>query len=153
MQISMVSFLFLVLLGLGEAKKSSEYRGEKSELPFIACEVCRRAASALISSIDGIRKNAPYQRLEELEIVDTIDKICVPDQEPGAWIRELDIVSHEKGGETYVKLNAPGGVSKCETECMTISASCSNLFDEEIDRDDLSAALWKNKYTAGQFKV
>lgn len=46
-----------------------------------------------------------------------------------------------------------GGISKCGVECQLIGKSCSALLQDEIDADDLSAALWKNKMDVKTLKV
>ena len=44
-----------------------------------------------------------------------------------------------------VGLKGQEGASKCEHECKTIKKSCIDLIDEDVDRDDVSALLWKGK--------
>jgi hypothetical protein len=36
-------------------------------------------------------------------------------------------------------------MSKCTSECLTISKSCESLIDDEIERDDLASILWKKR--------
>ena len=45
------------------------------------------------------------------------------------------------------------GISKCSSECLTISKSCESLLDDEIDRDDLATTLWKNKSSKNDLLV
>ncbi len=40
-------------------------------------------------------------------------------------------------------LSSPGGISKCQEECATIERSCTDLVNEDIDRDELSTMVWK----------
>jgi hypothetical protein len=70
----------------------------------------------------------------------------------GTWIRYLDIDEKKDAGGTYIVLNEPGGASKCEQECSTIANSCEKLMDEDLDRDLISAELWKNKLTLDELK-
>ncbi len=52
-----------------------------------------------------------------------------------------------------LSLMEPGGMSKCKGECKAISKSCSLLTSEELDPDDLSAMLFKNKVKADKGEV
>ena len=75
--------------------------------------------------------------------------------EEGHWIRRLDIVQAKqktKDGSygTTLSLKEPGGIAKCTKECYTIARSCRDMFDEELDRDELSTILYNNKLTASQ---
>ena len=41
---------------------------------------------------------------------------------------------------------------KCEHECLSMQNSCQRLLDDEIDRDDLSALLWKGTKTTPELE-
>ena len=170
-----IFFIAICFIVFSANAKKKEYKPVKDELPHIACDVCRRAVSNLVDAVDDMRDHAPYKKIDEMQIAEIIDDICNPEEEIGYWIRKLDIVSVQKKGDTFLNMEEPGGIflniyrlilesphimcrtwigiSKCETECKTISASCVDLFEEEIDRDDLSALLWKNKNNKAQIKV
>ena len=68
-------------------------------------------------------------------------------------IRKLDITEKKNDKGTLLELTKPGGVSKCGEECKTITKSCEELFGEDVDIDDLTAMIWKNKKTAKEAKV
>lgn len=129
-----------------ECKKKKKAEILPNDLPLIACEVCEKSINELYNQIEDARKKAPYNKLEEIQVLELLDKVCKDNEESGEWIRRLDIVEKKESGKVYLKLTHPGGISKCEQECATVARSCSDLFDEDIDKDDLSALLWKGDH-------
>jgi hypothetical protein len=124
----------------------------EKDIPYISCQVCKKAVDNLYTSVQTARNEAPYKKLDEGKIQEIIEVICDPDNKGGEWLRKFDIVQQKKKDGTFLVLEEPGGVSKCETECSTIVKSCKSLLNE-IDLDDLSAALWKNKLDAKELRV
>lgn len=117
-----MNFLALLLVTacfilLSASAKKKEFKPAKDELPHIACDVCRRATSNLVDALDDMRDNAPYKKIDEMQIADTIDGICNPEQEVGYWIRKLDIVSVEKKGDTFLNIEEPGGIRQYNLNC------------------------------------
>lgn len=133
-----------------EKKKASPVN---SDLPYIACSVCERLAKELYQQIEQLRADAPYKKLEEIQVIETLDGVCKEDEKPGEWIRRQDVVEHLENGKARLELAEPGGVSKCGSECATISKSCSSFLEDEIDKDDLSALLWKGKQELKDLQV
>lgn len=123
------------------------------DLPGISCDVCEIAVETLFSEVKEMRKVAPYNKVEELEVQKVIEEMCNSDSASGEWIRHLDITTLEKNDKSYAKIGVPGGIAKCESECLTVARSCDNLFDTEIDQDDLSAILYKNKHSLERLTV
>ena len=119
----------------------------KSDLPYIGCDVCMLAMSEIYYVSEAHRRNTTYGKLKEETIIDVIDKVCAARSKDGIWMRTLDIVDYREDGKRYLKLDTPGGLSTCGRECGTIEKSCVNLFDEEIDRDELTVYIWQNNYT------
>jgi hypothetical protein len=127
---------------------------QKVDLPGISCDVCEVAVQTLYTELKSLRASAPYNKLEEDTIQLAMENICKPDQESGEWIRYCDITTVQKNdGKDYAKLSVAGGVAKCEEECLTVARSCENLFEDEIDPDDLSAILYKNKHSLERLTV
>lgn len=126
----------------GQPPKKDKGKVLKKDLPLIGCDVCEMMIKNLYNAVADRRENAPYKKIDEEMIQEEIDGICKPKDKKGTWIRELDIIENDDRSLSLVK---PGSYSKCEHECKTIVKSCEDLLDEEIDRDDLGAALWKNK--------
>jgi hypothetical protein len=95
------------------------------------------------------RAKAPYNKLSEGDVQDTLDVVCAPpeptyesvqeaknnpsdaqdeDEAPSDWIKRLDIrMDHDSAGKTYLSLKEPGGQAKYSTESATIAKSCQNL--------------------------
>ena len=126
----------------GGGKKKGIVR--KEDLPFIGCEVCEHVVRNAYDEVAKKRLEvSPKKKLEEIEVENVIEGICKPDGVYGSWIRAIDIVPVKEKGNTYLKLEEPGGSSKCKNECETIAKSCKNLIDEEIDVDYLSSLLFR----------
>jgi len=132
--------------GGGGGSKTKKGIVRKEDLPLIGCDVCEYVIKSAYNSIQEKRSLlSSKKKLEEIEVENVIEGICKPDNEYGSWIRKIDIVPIKEKGNTYLKLQEPGGVSKCKNECETIAKSCKNLIDEEIDVDNLSGLLFKDK--------
>lgn len=137
--------LLLINVNGQYGKKSKKGIVRQSDLPLIGCDVCEYVIKSAFDYIRSKRSTlAPKKKLEEIEVENVIEDICKPDSEYGSWIRKIDIVPSKEKGNTYLKLEEPGGVSKCKNECETIAKSCKNLIDEEIDVDNLSGLLFKD---------
>jgi hypothetical protein len=112
------------------------------DLPFIKCEVCERVVVELVTNVKKMRESLPKaKKLEEYRISEIFDSVCNPNNATyGMWIRKLDITKRGK----YLHLVEPGGVSKCNGECLTIAKSCHDMLENEIDQDEISAMLYKS---------
>ena len=144
--IIVLSLLFLLPT---DAKKASP-KVIKEELPYIGCEVCNRVIGELHKYTAKHIADAGKKKLEEIKISETMDNICNPEDEIGYWIRHLDIV-YDKSAK-ILALKDKDGISKCKEECVTIARSCETLLEDDIDRDDLSAFLYKNKLSVDALK-
>lgn len=148
-----VAFLS-IFISVSEAVPDIDKTVLKSDLQHIGCDVCMRSVSVIYDRTEKARSNAPYKKLKEEEIIDVIDKVCAVDTTDGHWMRTLDIEEYRDSGRRYLRLTEPGGFSTCGRECGTIEKSCINLFDEEIDRDELTVLIWQNDYeSAAELQV
>jgi hypothetical protein len=155
---SMLLVLFLLQISsiLVVGKKEEPAEVVKQDLPYIKCEVCERAVAELITAVDTIKEENKQQfkksnkPIEEVKILEIIENLCKPTNETGSWIRTLDIQEQVTDKKKYLHLVEPGGYSKCKTECLTIAKSCENLFEKELDIDDVSAMLWKKSLTVDE---
>lgn len=151
-----MQLLFLVCLGvLLQASIAKPKLGQvvKEDLPHISCDVCETSTSELCETVQSVRSLSPKGKLSEVDIVVLIEAICDPLSPTGEWIRKIDIIESTLKDKQLLALIEPGGKAKCGNECATLAKSCRNLFHEEIDADDLSALLWKNKVTPAELKV
>ena len=119
-------------------KNSQTPKLMKEDLPYIACGVCNRTAESIFNVLFTNEKRI---RINEARIEEVLENVCQPEAEIGKWIRHLDIVEKQK----FLQLESPGGISKCENECTTISKSCELLIKEEFEMDDIILFVWKNK--------
>lgn len=125
----------------------------KEDLAHISCEVCERVVEEIFLAIDNAKATKPRGVLDELNIVEIIESISNPSKESGEWIKKLDIIEATVKDKNYLSIIEPGGSAKCLNECTTIAQSSQNLLQNEIDADDLSALLWKNKESPATLKV
>lgn len=164
MTVNLSLFSVIVLLALlsvaqsfNEEKDIDPSKVIKQDLPYIKCEVCERAIAELIPAIDEIKEehNAKFKKtpLEEVKVLEVIENICKPTKDNGAWIRKLDISETTNNKKKYLSIVEPGGVAKCQSECLTIAKSCEDLFENDLDMDDLSALLWKKSMTIDDAQV
>lgn len=147
--------LILGIVSIQSNKEKEVYVPNKEELPYIACDVCKKSMKYLFEVINEAREVAPFKKLDEVDIVERLDELCNPTNETGSWIRYQDIAEDKlAGGNRHLRLIEPGGKSKCKEECTTIAKSCEVMFEDDIDRDDISAMLWRNKIkSVDEFQV
>lgn len=137
-------------LTVAQKRKELDKTALKNDLPHIGCDVCKRAIEQIYGRTTELRRIAPYNKLEEIQIVDSIEKVCDVETPNGQWVRRLDIGEVKENGRKYLTLTEPGGTAKCGRECGTIERSCNDLFQEELEGDDLSSLIWKNKINSLQ---
>ena len=140
----------------GGGKSKPAPAPQKKDLEYIACAVCEKTVEALYDIVDEKTAELPSykKKLEELDINDALEKVCKTDTKEGVWIRRQDITERKDSkGHRYLELVEPGGTAKCGPECATISHSCYQLLEEEIDSDVLSAMLWKGKTSVEDAKA
>ena len=151
---SLLSLISLTFIYTSIAKKKAEPQPIREEIAHIGCSVCNLAMEEVFVAVSEKRNSAPYRKISEDMISDILDNICQSTKDEGKWIRMYDIVEFKDNNRRYLNLEAPGGVGKCGRECSTIVSSCKLLFEEEIDQNDLSAILWKDKLkSAEELKV
>ena len=151
-----LSLLLLIVAGVllslaraqfgGGGKKDKIVPPQKGDLQYITCGVCERVVEQLYSLVEEKQKELPsYQKkLEEMTINQLLENVCKAETKEGVWIRKLDITERKDAkGHKYLEIVEPGGTGKCGVECATVSHSCYQLLEEEIDSDVLSGMLWK----------
>ncbi len=156
-------FVFLLLLGItivhgaeGEANPPPSLI--RQELEFIRCDVCEELALALFNAVETYAQKKSPLKVEEFEVIEIMENICKPTNETGYWMRKIDIVENtQKDPKTqidmrYLIFTHPGGVAKCNSECVTIAKSCTDLMDNEVDADDLSVLLYKKRPNSDELK-
>eukprot|EP00201_Polytomella_parva_P017072 CAMPEP_0175055666 /NCGR_PEP_ID=MMETSP0052_2-20121109/10215_1 /TAXON_ID=51329 ORGANISM="Polytomella parva, Strain SAG 63-3" /NCGR_SAMPLE_ID=MMETSP0052_2 /ASSEMBLY_ACC=CAM_ASM_000194 /LENGTH=196 /DNA_ID=CAMNT_0016320553 /DNA_START=224 /DNA_END=814 /DNA_ORIENTATION=- len=81
-------------------------------------------------------KISKHKKVQEIDIIETLEKSCNPDLDEGDWISKYDLV--EKGRNLRLVNTQKHG--SCKTECRTIEAACQELADD-FDPSDLSVKL------------
>ncbi|KAG8462465.1 hypothetical protein KFE25_010290 [Diacronema lutheri] len=134
---------------MGRKNQEPKAPAVKSDLPYIRCEVCRRAVELAYAhakdKLDKRFKHKAKRRNEftqfegEAEIQEFIEKVCVVDKPdgPGEWIRRTDLISD---GDKLV-LYDTGAAGHCERECRTIEQACDEVVDAADT--DFSEALYE----------
>ena len=125
----------------------------KEDLPHIACAVCERTVTEIFNAVEEARGKKSKHIIDELEITEIIESVSNPKNELGEWMRRIDIVEILMKDKQYLNLIEPGGTGKCLNECATIAKSCQNMIHEDVDVDELSAFIWKNKLPVDELKV
>ncbi len=145
--------VFLVMAVMAKPKAPPAV-ASKEDLKYIGCEVCEKMVLAMKEGLDKLKPYPPKKILMEIQVLDVVEDICNPQNATGQWIKKLDIVESSNLGLTYLKLEEPGGISKCGSECLTIAKSCQNMFDNEVEIDDMTAMLRKKtKFSARDLQV
>lgn len=144
---------FVIILLHGLFASSIAAKVQKQDLAYIACDVCEKTLSALFGEVKKLRQTSPKSKIDEIQIVELIEAIADETSDVGQWIRRMDINVVSDSASAYLKLEEPGGIAKCGDECKTIAQSARNLLQEEIDADELSALLWRNKLSEEDLKV
>ena len=144
---SVIGALFVTVVASKKALTQSQ-----KDVIHIGCDVCNRMVGELYEGAADARKAAPYNKISEEEIQDMIDGICKADDKGGEWIRSIDITSKTTPKGEFLELTTPGGVSKCKDECNSIVESCTTLLQDEVDADDLSGVIYKNKLSRKELK-
>ena len=72
MAILLLHFALVATLVSGFSPKYSV----DDDLPYISCEVCQRVSKQLFERTAELRKEAPYQKLDEESIQDLIASTC-----------------------------------------------------------------------------
>lgn len=148
--VTLVSVLLAFTICVAHGKKPLAQ--SQKDLKHIGCDVCNRMVGELHESVAEARKAAPYNKISEEDIQDKIEGICKADEKSGEWIRALDIVSKTTAKGEFLELSTPGGISKCKEECNVIVESCNSLLEDEVDADDLSGIIYKNKLSRKELK-
>jgi hypothetical protein len=151
----LVSIFIFVSVSYGK-KEDKEGPAEviKRDLKYIKCDVCERSFANLFEIVADYKKSQNKKALQEHEIQEIIENICKPSNTTtGKWIRSLDIQEVTSSKKKYLLLAEPGGFAKCHSECLTIAKSCEDLFESEIDVDELSSEMWKGTLTTDDAHV
>jgi len=148
-----VAVSILLVISSIKTKSDSSKVYNKEDIPYIGCQVCERTVAELFLAANAARETKPKKKLSELDIIVLIEGINNPKNQTGEWIRKLDIKEVFDKGKRYLSLVEQGNLSKCKVECLTIAESSRRLLQDEIDADDLSALLYKNKVTMEEAKV
>jgi hypothetical protein len=129
-----------------QAKRNPRPAVSLRDLPLIQCDVCLSLSAALAQAVNAFAAQKDPLRMLEYEVIEIMENVCKPMNATGHWIREIDVVAvdiPETGaGDQYLSFTRPGGLTKCNGECLTIAKSCEMLLDE-VDADDVSVYLYK----------
>ncbi|MEW5302190.1 MAG: hypothetical protein WDW36_004995 [Sanguina aurantia] len=123
--------------GKKEAPPKAPYR--KADLKYIGCQVCEAIVKQSLASVRTARQEAtPGKKLQEGDVLTTLETMCDPDTDAGDWITRYDIVEDRQN--EALRLRDTGRMGKCGSECRTIAKSCEAVTDA-MDLTDLSAFL------------
>lgn len=146
-----LAFALSILVGTFAVTKRFSGVAVKDDLPHIACDVCERSVELVFEEVAKARST--NKALNEMQITEIIEDLLSTVTERGEWMRRIDIIEATVKDKRYLSLVEPGGTSTCKNECASIAKSCQSLMNEEIDVDNLSTMLWKNKSSLSDVKV
>lgn len=122
---------------------------QHDDLPAIGCDVCYQSLENVYLRIQEKRESNARKHVDELEINSYLDGLCSLSDELGKWMKQIDIV--ENSDKTLL-LSAQNRYGKVNTETKTIAKSCLDLFEEEIDREELAELLYNNNKSLGEIQ-
>lgn len=124
--------MLTLLLGAAVATEQASGAGKavanKKDLRYIACDVCEHTISFVVGRL-GTLSSGRFATYDE---VDRLFEESCDIVRTDSWIRRLDI--QEQANRT-LSLVSGGGVSLCGVECMTIRKKCTDMVDEDMDRE------------------
>ncbi|CAJ1037174.1 hypothetical protein, conserved [Leishmania lindenbergi] len=109
----------------------------------LRCEVCSFIVDNALIYVQGMRDEMSQHRLQlrEDDVLDELEKLCVPFKDPGQWIRQVSLGVDEtkacRNADTSV-IEAPRQVmkvilveyySKCGRTCDTVALLCEEWMD------------------------
>jgi len=115
------------------------------DIPFITCDVCKKAATVLFKTVRDKRKDVTPSKFGEEKIISIIEKSCDPESDEGSWIAKLDIVEDND----KLSIVSHSALGRCKEECKTISRACENSIGD-IDTD-IGEVLWQNNLKLSPF--
>jgi hypothetical protein len=115
-------FLLLLLPPIAEASI-------KTDIKFVACDVCKRAMDQLYHASQGAGEEA---------ILDLAANVCDPAKDEGEWLKKIDIRQRTR----YLELHdQDGAAARCGNECQTLKRACARVVDEH--ESEISEALYR----------
>ena len=146
------------------------------EVKYITCDVCHKLVEEAFVVGDSLRENAPtISSVGEVDIIEKLQYLCMPDEEAGKWITHLDLVESKRidleeqgeAGSVILGADKKGFIEKakknnfllirdwgmrgqCKEECVTIAKACQDNMDETVDMDALGIEVWKGATTTAK---
>ncbi|KAL4423179.1 hypothetical protein ABPG77_000312 [Micractinium sp. CCAP 211/92] len=117
-----------------------------ADIPFIQCQVCELLAKNAWNQVKEMRKAAsPSKKVDEMQIIERMEKITTAWRPEGEWIARLDLV--EEGDRLAVK--EMGVVGNCGVECKTVERAAEQIMGEHDT--DSAEVLFTGRKTRAQF--
>ena len=126
----------------------------RADIPLIKCALCERLATKAWRSGRALLKTStPAKRVDELAVVELIEKLGTPWRPEGEWLTQLDIVREGKalalvdkdqvrtncGADVVALMNLPTfraqfssifvncQIGECNTTCKTLAAAAEDI--------------------------
>lgn len=118
----------------------------KSDVKYIKCQVCELLAKNAYRQVKDLQKMLkPSQKLDELAVIEIMERITDPTKEQGEWIAKIDLV--ESGDQLLAVEQSQLG--DCGVECKTVQRAAAEVVGDHDT--DLAEELWKLKMGRAQF--
>ncbi|BDA49948.1 hypothetical protein COCOBI_15-0760 [Coccomyxa sp. Obi] len=118
----------------------------KSDLPYIRCGACEALAKHAFRIVKAVRGTLkPGKKLEELVILELVERMGNPAKDEGNWIATIDLVEDGK----KLKLVEHEQMGKCTEACKTIQRAVEEILSDHDT--DMAEKLWQDKMSRAQF--
>ncbi|KAL4458892.1 hypothetical protein ABPG75_013757 [Micractinium tetrahymenae] len=117
-----------------------------ADIPYIQCQVCELLAKNAWKQVKEMMKAAsPSNKVDEMKIIEKMEKITTAWRPEGEWIAKLDLV--EEGDTLAVK--EMDQVGNCGIECKTVERAAEQIVGEHDT--DIAETLFTGRKTRAQF--
>lgn len=144
-------FLLLCTLALASGQgftnpKKPAAVGRKEDVQYIKCQACEALAKNALRQVKAAREGLkPGKKLDEMTIIEKVEKMTNPSKDEGEWIAKTDI---EEEGPT-LKLVEHSEVGECNSDCKTIAKAVEAVIGDSDT--DIAEELWKGTKNRSQF--
>eukprot|EP00887_Chlorella_sp_A99_P006608 scaffold3.g6608.t1 len=136
--------LFGGMGGMGGGLPKADPRRE--DLPYIRCQVCELLAKNAYKTVKKmLRESKPSKKVDELAVIEAMEKLAVPWQAEGEWMARLHL---EQQGSKLVLKEMPE-TGNCDEVCRTVEVAAEAIVGEHDT--DMGETLYTGRRNRAQF--
>lgn len=130
--------------GMGGGLPKADPRRE--DLPYIRCQVCELLAKNAYKTVKKmLRESKPSKKVDELAVIEAMEKLAVPWQAEGEWMARLHL---EQQGSKLVLKEMPE-TGNCDEVCRTVEVAAEAIVGEHDT--DMGETLYTGRRNRAQF--